>query len=98
MAAINIGDVRRVSVAFTNLAGAAADPTAVLLYVKKPGVGYTTYTYGVDVSVVKDSTGNYHADLTLDTVGMWLFEWAGTGVVTANEGGQFRVSARVVRA
>jgi hypothetical protein len=95
--AINQGDVRRVSVAFTNILGAAADPTAVYLYVKKPGLGYTTLTYGVDAAIVKPSTGNYYADLDLDTVGQWLFEWAGTGAVTANEGGQFRVSARVVR-
>ena len=96
--ASSIGDVQRVSVAFTNAAGAAADPTTVILYVKKAGeTSYTTYTYGVGIVVVKDSTGNYHADLVLDEgVGTWLFEWEGTGAVIATAGGQFRVTARVI--
>lgn len=95
--AINIGDVRRVSVAFTTTAGVATDPTAVLLYYKKPRSAYITLTYGVDAAVIKDSVGNYHCDLALDTAGLWRYEWQGTGALVANEGGQFRVFARSVR-
>lgn len=97
MAQINIGDVRRVSVVFATTAGVATDPTAVLLYYKKPGTAYITLTYGVDAALIKDSVGNYHADLTLDTAGTWQYEWRGTGALVADEGGQFRVYGGVVR-
>lgn len=101
--AINEGDVRRVSVAFSapdpedTETFIPTDPTTIVLYYKKPGEDFTTLTYGVDTEVEKDSTGNYYCDLTLDAAGLWRYEWEGTGAVTANEGGQFRVYARVVR-
>lgn len=96
---INVGDIRRVSVAFTNSAGAAADPTAVKLHVRKPfSAEATAYTYGVGGTVVKDGTGAYHADLSLDTASTWRYEWEGTGAVEAAEEGSFYVEPRRARA
>lgn len=96
---INIGDMRRVSVAFTNASNAAADPTTVKLHVRKPySAQATTYTYNAPGSpIVKDSTGAYHADLSLDTAGTWYYEWEGTGAVEAAEEGSFFVEGRLAR-
>lgn len=96
---INIGDLRRVTAAFTDALGVATDPTGVVLYVRKPGaLSATTYNYPADPIIVKDSTGNYHADLAIDTEGAWHYEWAGTGAVTADEEDSFYVSAQRTRA
>lgn len=87
---ITVGDLRRLSVAVTNVAGAPTDPTTLLLKVLKPGgTSVTTYTYGVDVIVVKDSTGNYHADVPLDTEGTWRYDWIGGGTAVFAEGSTF---------
>lgn len=88
--AYDVGDSIRLSVAFTNSAGAAVDPGAVSLKVKAPGGTVTTYTYA-GATVTKDSTGNYHVDLDLPTAGEWLYRWAGTSSNKAATEGGFTV-------
>jgi len=57
----------RLTLVCADSAGTAIDPTTLTLTVK-PGDGTaTTYTYGVGSTIVKDSTGNYHADYTVPT-------------------------------
>lgn len=70
---------------FRSLAGALADTTAVCS-VKAPDGTITT------PSVVHDSTGVYHADITLDQAGTWYIEWQGSGAVIA--AGDSAISAR----
>lgn len=81
----DIGDLAKVSAAFTNAAGAAIDPTVVKLTVKKPDGTLTTYTYGVGDTIVKDSTGNYHANIDLTLAGTWRYRWFSTGTGQAAE-------------
>jgi hypothetical protein len=82
------GNLVRVSASFTNEAGAALDPTVVKCVVLEPGdVLATTYTYGTDVAVVKDSTGHYHLDIDADEAGEWRYRWYSTGTgQSASEG------------
>jgi len=70
----------RVTNAFTN-AGTLYDPTNVWLVIRKPNGVETTYQYlGVGSPIVKDSTGNYHADLdTTGFAGYWDYKWYSTG-------------------
>lgn len=90
MASINVGDVQRVSaLSITNAAGVVTDPTVLTLKVKKPDATLTTYTYGVGIVIVKDSVGNYHADIPLDAEGVWRYDWVGTGAAAFAEGGKF---------
>lgn len=80
------GDVVRVSAAFTRVdTGAAVDPTAVLCEIKSPAGAITTYTYGTDAALIKDSTGNYHLDFDVDTTGYWRYRWRSTGTWKAAE-------------
>lgn len=74
----DIGDVVRISVAFTNQAGTPVDPGAVTVKVKNPIGVKTTYVYLVDAGVIKDSTGNYHLDLEPTIQGIWNYRWEGT--------------------
>lgn len=62
-----------------NAAGVATDPTTVILKYRKPfDTTITTVTYP-SAPIIKDSVGNYHADL--DTTGQsgnseaWVYEW-----------------------
>lgn len=85
------GDLVRVTAAFTNAAGTATDPTTVVCKVRSPS-GITTYTYGTDAELVKDSTGNYHLDINITADGQWWYRWEGTGAVQQAGEGSFTVA------
>lgn len=61
--------------AFTDANGAAADPGEVYLEIRLPDKTTTTYQYGVDAALIKDSTGNYHLDYTTSTTGSYRYRW-----------------------
>lgn len=80
----DVGDVARVSAAFTT-SGSAVDPTTVTVTTQTPAGVSTTSTYGTDVALVKDSTGNYHLDLSLSAAGKYRWRWTSTGTGAASE-------------
>ncbi len=85
------GDLVRCTGAFTTTAGAAMDPAAVFFKFRDPNGVVVTYTYGVDGSLVKDSTGNYHADIDAAIAGEWIYKFYSTGNGQAAETGSFTV-------
>lgn len=87
----DIGDARRLSVTFTDLAGTAADPDTVTLEVRAPDGTLTSYVHGTDAEVVKDSTGNYHADLEFAQAGRHMVRWIGEGTVDAVDASEVHV-------
>jgi hypothetical protein len=74
-----VGDLVRISATWTNAAGSVTDPTAVLAKYRDPAGTVTTYTYGTDTELVKDSTGIYHVDIDADSAGKWLYRFYSTG-------------------
>ncbi len=86
----DIGDQVRLSVVITNNAGTVTDPTTVTCTLRKPDALSST------LSVTKDSTGNYHADVTIDQQGEWDYRWLGTGSLIVAEEGAFYVRTRKV--
>lgn len=82
-----VGQAVRLSAVFSNSAGTAADPTTITCKVRNPAGTIASYT------PTKDSTGNYHYDVTIasDGNGEWLFRFEGTGAVTAAEESSFWV-------
>lgn len=89
MADHDVGEIARLSCAFT-VAAAATDPTTVALTVVSPAGTSTTYTYAGG-TLVKDSTGNYHKDLTPADAGWWRYYWIGTGACAVTEQAEFYV-------
>jgi hypothetical protein len=88
----DLGDKVRVSGAFTLVSsGAAVDPDTVSLIVTDPDGLETTYVYLTDAEVVKDSTGNYHADISASAPGTWYYRWLSTGNGQAGEAKHFHV-------
>ena len=79
---VQIGQMVRTSKPFETFAGAAVDPTSVVFKYRNPAGTVVTLTYGVDAALVKDSTGNYHVDLILNTVGAYWLGWYGTTSTT----------------
>jgi len=92
------GQQVRISGAFTDDDGEAADPAsgAVVVKYKDPSGNVTMLTYPDDGALVKDSTGNYHVDLLPDEAGDWLYEFAGTSVLVVADWKRFRVQADMV--
>ncbi len=74
------------------VSGMPTDPTTVTAKVKKPSGTVTTYVYGTDAALVKDSTGNYHIDVTSDEKSEWNFRFEGTGTCAAVEEQAFNVT------
>lgn len=76
-----IGQLVRLSAAFADDNGSAIDPTTITCKIKRPSGLVTTLTYAAS-GVTKDSVGNYHVDVVVDTVGIWHYRFEGTGTVT----------------
>lgn len=94
------GSLVTTSAAFVNEAGSAADPTTVTLKYKLDAASTITVVYPSS-PIVKDATGNYHADLptagfTGPGVQHWFVEWTGTGAVTAIQNDGWLVQAALL--
>ena len=92
MAVYDIGDEVRLSLAITNSAGVAVDPTTLILVVKPAEGTAVPYTYALG-TITKDSVGNYHKDYTVFTGsgGMVYYKWTATGAAVGMAQGSFGV-------
>jgi hypothetical protein len=71
----DIGDQVRLTVNI-QVDEADADPSTLLLKWKPPKTAATIYTHGADGSpTVKDSVGNYHADIDIAVQGLHYYRW-----------------------
>ena len=100
------GSLVRISTSppFQNLSGVNTDPTDVYLewqILPQSGVWSATTTWhfqppstSVTGSIVRDSTGTFHADLdTTGQPGLWTYRWRGEGAIQAVFDGSFYVDA-----
>lgn len=71
------------------------DPTTLTFKFEKPDGVETTYIYGTDAELVRDSVGKFHVELTLDQAGTWIWRQESTGIVTATQG-KFRVGEELL--
>ncbi len=86
------GDLVRATAAFTDSGGSALDPDTVTVKYKAPDGTETTKVYGTDAEVVKDSTGNYHIDISVTAHSTWYYRWESTGTGQAAEEANFLVA------
>jgi hypothetical protein len=77
----DVGQKLRVFGAFVDATtNQPVDPDNVFFSFAAPGAAApTTYKFGVDAQLVKDSVGNYHVDLNANVPGPWEFRWFSTG-------------------
>lgn len=92
MSAYHLGQSVKLSCAFTDAAGAAANPTTVACKVEKPDRTETTYTSATTPAVSNPSTGTFELVISADQSGMWTYRWEGTtGTTTPRDEDQFHV-------
>mgnify|MGYP001611372411 CR=1 FL=1 len=74
------GSALRFSVVVKNAAGTLIDPTTLTLVVSDRGGAIKTLVYGTDADLIKDSTGNFHADyIVAGYYGKWKCKFTSTG-------------------
>lgn len=62
--------------------GVYGDPTLVSVRAVAPDSVITTYTFGVEADIVKDSVGHYHIEFAFPTAGLWVLMLKGSGGIT----------------
>lgn len=90
-----VGNVVRCATTFTDISGTAIDPTVVAFTYRVDAGDPTVYTYPTDAQLVKDSTGNYHVDISADTEGTYHWRFYSTGTGKAAFEGRFAVTNSV---
>lgn len=79
----DVGQEVRFSVVFA-VGSTDTDPTTITFKLLDPSGNSSSWVYGeAGTIVVKDSTGNYHADYILDEEGRFYYRFEGTGMVDA---------------
>ena len=78
----DIADRVKLQVSFVDSSGAHADPDEVTLKIKTPS-GTTSYVYGVDADVIRESAGVYYYLLLLGEAGKHVYRWEGVGTLYA---------------
>lgn len=87
----DVGDVVRVAAAFLNDASAAVDPTTITFILSDPLGVQTSFVYGTDSEVTKQSTGNYRFAYPVTDPGVHVVRCVGTGAAIAAEKISFAV-------
>jgi hypothetical protein len=86
-----LGNSVTLSAAFVN-GSTPTDPTTITFKIRRELTGtITTYVYGTDAELEKDSTGNYHVDYNPPAVGDYYYGFWGTGACLAADEGEFEV-------
>lgn len=92
MGAYHRGQSVRLTCAFTDAAGASANPTTVTCKVEKPDGTETTYTSASTPAVANTATGTYQLVLSANQSGMWSYRWEGvTGTTTPVDEGTLTI-------
>lgn len=77
------GSSIRLKATFKDASAAVADPTTITVAIETPDGSVSSYVYGTDAEIVRDSTGIYYIDVVVDTPDTWSYSFAGTGTVQA---------------
>lgn len=97
MGTTDIGDKPRLKATITDINGDAADPSTVTFEMTEPDGTTTTYVYGTDPQVSKESTGIYYVDWPITQQGVHYYRFTGSGNVVAAEESSFTAPASNIR-
>ena len=90
-----VGQLVRLSAAFSDAAGLPADPDTVRLLHKPMSVAGATMqveTYpGEGTAIVRDGVGRYHLDISMDNPGTHYWRWESDGDAQSAAQGWFSV-------
>lgn len=86
-----LGDRRKLACTIFNEAETAADPTDLTFKILEPDGTVTTYIYGTDEQLAKDSTGHYHVYWDCTQAGRHWWRFEATGPLMVADEAAFRV-------
>ena len=86
-----IGQIARCTGTFRDEDDTLQDPGAVYFHLIDPSENETTLTYGVDATLIKQSTGIYYVDVTADEAGVFQYRFYSTGSYQTADEDQFEV-------
>lgn len=89
----DIGNIVRLSAAFTDISGVPTDPSTVTLTIRLPDLTVVTKVGG---DLTHPSTGSFYYDYTPPQSGTYYYRYAGTGVCTAAADASFIITASPV--
>jgi hypothetical protein len=78
---------------FKDADGDLADPTTVSFSFRNDDGEVTTYLYGTDTEIVRDSIGKYHVNVDASSSGIWRYRFFSSGTVKAADEGEFIVQS-----
>jgi hypothetical protein len=70
-------------------AGVLIDPSTLTCDVNDPSGTTTTYTYGVDITFLRNSLGNFTLEVDGNAHGMWFYHPEASGNVEVSGDGYF---------
>ncbi len=87
----DIGDAPRLLGSFSDIDFVPIDPSTVTFKIKDPAGVVTTLVYSFDGSVIKQDTGIYYTDFSVNTDGVHNWKLFGTGSGQVAEQASFEV-------
>lgn len=87
----DINDTVRCRAKFKNSNKVLIDPTSVTFKFKSPDGVITTYVYGVDSQLVRESTGIYYCDIDLLQSGNYIYRFNSSGTLKSGSESRFSV-------
>ena len=91
--AYDVGDNRRLSVTFKDIAGTETDPTVVTFKMREPDGALTTFVYPTDSELVRTAAGKFQVDWPIAKQGRHVGAWVGTGAAETMEEFEFYARA-----
>lgn len=91
----DVGDLVRCTGTFREVNNALIDPDEVFFKFRNPNGLVTTYTYGTDTQLKRDSVGLFHVDLNASIAGTWYYRFYSTGAAQAADEESFEVAPSV---
>lgn len=86
-----LGAVARCSLSVRTDDGDPVDPESLAYYMLEPDGTLTTYVYGSDPQIARESMGEYHVDWPTEQAGRHRYRWDGDGVNAGADEESFRV-------
>lgn len=93
----DIGDRRKLICEVYDENSALTDPTTLTFMIREPCGTITTYIYGTDAELVKDSVGKYHVYWDCVTAGHYDWRYEADGTVVAAEESHFSVRRSIFK-
>lgn len=87
----DVGDLVRLVGTLNNAAGAALDPSTLVVKVKAPSGTTTTYTFGSSAFPIRTGLGTFYVDVTPSEPGEHDYKFASSGTGQAVDEGTFVV-------